>query len=163
MSAPLLELRDLVVEYALPGHGGRARAVDRVSLRIERGEALGLVGESGSGKSTLARAVVGLVRPTSGNVLLDGIDLAGLRGARAKAVRQRLSMLHQDPFASLDPRRTALQSVVEPLAIHRRFKPRERRLRFGAHSLPTRPTDPSQAHTVVDKSPGRPSPPRATQ
>jgi len=135
MSQALLELRDLVVRFPLGPRNwrGRARsmvhAVDGVSLRIERGESLGLVGESGCGKSTLARAIIGLVRPDSGSILLDGQALHALRGQAARLARRRIQMLHQDPYASLDPRRTALQSVVEPLAIQRLFKPRQRRLR----------------------------------
>ena len=135
MSRALLELRELSVQFPLGPRGwsGRprahARAVDAVTLSIERGESLGLVGESGCGKSSLARAILGLVKPTSGAVLLEGVDLSTLRGQEARAQRRRIQMLHQDPYASLDPRRTALESVVEPLSIQRMFKPRARRLR----------------------------------
>ena len=135
MSAPLLEVRSLSVAFPRGPRGflGRGRqvlhAVSECSLTVDRGQSLGLVGESGSGKSTLARAIVGLVKPAAGAVLLDGVDLAALRGSARKAARGRVQMLHQDPFASLDPRRTALESVIEPLAIHRRFTRRERQLR----------------------------------
>jgi oligopeptide/dipeptide ABC transporter ATP-binding protein len=135
MSTPLLELRGLRVEFPSGGRDWRGRpreilrAVDGISLQLERGDSLGLVGESGCGKSTLARAIVGLKRPSAGEILLDGVALGSLRGRAAREQRRRIQMLHQDPFASLDPRRTALQSVIEPLAIQRMFKPRERRLR----------------------------------
>jgi oligopeptide/dipeptide ABC transporter ATP-binding protein len=135
VTGPLLELRELCVHFPrgrrpLLGLAREVlRAVDGVTLEIERGQSLGLVGESGSGKSSVARAIVGLVPIASGAVLQDGVDVRTLRGRGAREARARVLMLHQDPYASLDPRRTALESVVEPLAIHRRFKPRERRLR----------------------------------
>jgi oligopeptide/dipeptide ABC transporter ATP-binding protein len=118
------------------------RAVDGVSFELERGESLALVGESGSGKSTLARLAVGLLRPTSGRVLLDGADLAGLRPAESRAVRRRVQMVFQDPYSSLDPRQTVRAIVEEPLVIHRAGKPRERRVRvlelLDAVGLPAR-------------------------
>ncbi|HTF89032.1 MAG TPA: ABC transporter ATP-binding protein [Planctomycetota bacterium] len=135
MSPPLLELRKLSVHFALGPRSwtGKPRtmvhAVDDLSLTLERGESLGLVGESGCGKSTVARAIQGLVKPVSGAVLLDGVELGKLRGRAAREARRRVQMLHQDPYSSLDPRRTALESVVEPLSIQGMFKPRERRLR----------------------------------
>ncbi len=135
MNPPLLEVRDLCVRFPIGRRDWRGRAqahanaVAEVSLSIERGEALGLVGESGSGKSSVARAILGLTPIASGRVLLDGVDLSALGRRDVRAKRRSLQMLHQDPFASLDPRRTAIESVVEPLAIHRMLKPRERRLR----------------------------------
>jgi oligopeptide/dipeptide ABC transporter ATP-binding protein len=135
VSPALLETRELCVEFAARGHSwpGKRRApvqaVMDFSLSIERGESLGLVGESGCGKSSVARAIQGLVRPSSGSILLEGVELGGLHGRAAREQRRRVQMLHQDPYSSLDPRRTALESVVEPLAIQRMFKPRERRLR----------------------------------
>ena len=135
MSPALLELRRLSVRFKSGPRslGGTSRplvkAVEDLSLTLERGEALGLVGESGCGKSSVARAIQGLVRPASGSILLEGVDLGSLRGNSLRAQRRRVQMLHQDPYSSLDPRRTALESVVEPLALHGLFKPRARRLR----------------------------------
>ncbi len=135
MSPALLEVRELCVRFASGPRSwtGKARgsvsAVDEVSFSIARGESLGLVGESGSGKSTIARAIMGLAQIASGTLLLNGVEMDSLRGASARAARRSVQMLHQDPFASLDPRRTALESIVEPLGIQRMFKPRERRLR----------------------------------
>lgn len=108
----LLEARDLVKEY------GSVRVVDCVSLTLRRGETLGLVGESGSGKSTVARMVLRLIEPTSGSVHFDGIDLLAARPRELRALRQRISMVFQDPYAALDPRMTVRQTLAEPFAIH---------------------------------------------
>mgnify|MGYP001811804443 CR=1 FL=1 len=116
MSTPLLEARDLRVHFPVDG-GAVVRAVDGVSFTVERGRTLGLVGESGSGKSTIGLSILGLERPTDGQVLLDGVELdfsrAGLRELRTKA-----TMVFQDPNASLNPRRSVGASVREPLEIH---------------------------------------------
>ena len=130
MSGPLLEARDLQVHFPVPG-GGTVRAVDAVSFAVERGETLGLVGESGSGKSTIGLSILGLERPTGGQVLLDGAELdfsrAGLRELRTKA-----TMVFQDPNASLNPRRSVGASVREPLEIHGLHKGGEaRKARVG--------------------------------
>jgi len=106
---PALEVRDLVIEYR---HG--VRAVDGVNLRVEPGQTLGVVGESGSGKSSVARAILGLTKPSSGVILLEGEDLAA-GGRGAGRTRRRVQMVFQDPFASLNPRLTigsALQEVI---------------------------------------------------
>ncbi|WP_328808022.1 ATP-binding cassette domain-containing protein [Nonomuraea antri] len=98
------------------GHGSRAHlALDDVSLAVAPGRTLGLVGESGSGKSTLARAVVGLVRPRSGRILLDGADLGGLRRSELTRARRRVQLISQDPYASLNPRMTVGQAVAEAI------------------------------------------------
>ncbi|MFO1199823.1 MAG: oligopeptide/dipeptide ABC transporter ATP-binding protein [Burkholderiaceae bacterium] len=93
-------------------------AVDDVSFEIARGETLALVGESGCGKSTVARMLVGLYRPTRGRILFDDQDLAGIEGARGTALRRRLQMIFQDPYASLNPRWTVADIVAEPLRVH---------------------------------------------
>ena len=95
------------------------RAVDGVDLEIRRGETLGLVGESGCGKSTLGNALLRLVEPTAGTVELDGTELTALRRRQMRAVRRRAVMVFQDPYASLDPRRTVGDAVAEPLLVHR--------------------------------------------
>nr|BFE78592.1 hypothetical protein GCM10020093_011930 [Planobispora longispora] len=107
------------------GHGSRAHvALDDVSVGVAEGTTLGLVGESGSGKSTLAKALVGLVRPRTGRILLDGADVSALRGARLAAVRRRVQMISQDPYSSLNPRMTVGQAIAEAIdprrADHRR-------------------------------------------
>ncbi|MBL8859417.1 MAG: ATP-binding cassette domain-containing protein [Planctomycetes bacterium] len=105
------------------------QAVADVSFELERGSALGLVGESGSGKSTTARMIAGLLAPTSGSIRLDGVELAGAAEAVWRPQRRRLQMIFQDPYASLDPRRTVGATVIEPMIVQRLGKPRERRVR----------------------------------
>jgi oligopeptide/dipeptide ABC transporter ATP-binding protein len=120
--APVLSVEDLRVEYRLRAQAGRAKlvstAVDGVSLQVYPGETLAIVGESGSGKTSLANAVMRLVGTSSGRIIFEGTDLGPLRGKALRAVRPRLQMIFQDPFESLDPRRTVLDTVREPLVIH---------------------------------------------
>lgn len=120
-SGPVVEVIDLHVHFAARRWRDRrspVRAVDGVSLTIDRGEIVALVGESGCGKSTIAQAIMRLVPPTSGQVLSHGVDVTGLRGRALRAARQRFQMIFQDPFGSLDPRQTVFEAVVEPLLIH---------------------------------------------
>lgn len=123
MTEPMLEVRDLVKHYPvrnglLRRSAGAVKAVDGVSLTLEQGRTLGLVGESGSGKSTLARVLVGIERPTSGNVLVDGEDVARLSRAGRKQLRRDVQMVFQDPYTSLNPRMSVGEIVGEPFAIH---------------------------------------------
>jgi peptide/nickel transport system ATP-binding protein len=95
------------------------KAVDGVSFTIRRGETFSLVGESGCGKTTVARCVVGLYRPTAGNIIFDGVDLGRLKRRKAMApVRRRMQMIFQDPYASLNPRWRVKKIVAEPLVTH---------------------------------------------
>lgn len=115
-----LQLRDLTVRL---GTGSNAlTAVEGVDLDVPAGRAVGLVGESGSGKSTLARAVVGLIRPSRGQVMLDGEDVTGLR---KRSVRRRVQLIFQDPYASLNPRMTVAEALGEAIRAHRRVGRRE--------------------------------------
>ena len=114
MSA-LLSVRDLHVHF---GRRDPVRAVDGVSIDVARGEILGIVGESGSGKSTLAQALLRLVPATSGEVVFDGTDVMALRPRALRALRRRIAIVFQDPFASLNPRLTVGRSIAEPLEIH---------------------------------------------
>jgi peptide/nickel transport system ATP-binding protein len=93
------------------------QALEGVSFTLQRGRSLGVVGESGSGKSTLARLVMALEAPSAGQVLLDGQDLHALDAAALRRARAGFQMVFQDPYGSLDPRRTVLQTVAEPLAV----------------------------------------------
>ncbi|MBQ1049036.1 ATP-binding cassette domain-containing protein [Micromonospora sp. C51] len=111
------ELDDLAVWFPTPA--GVVRAVDGVSLRVRRGETLGLVGESGSGKSTTGLALLRLVDPTSGTVRVGGEDVTRWSRRRLRALRRRVAMVFQDPQASLDPRLTIGASIAEPLIVHR--------------------------------------------
>ncbi|TDD21990.1 ATP-binding cassette domain-containing protein [Nonomuraea diastatica] len=132
MSGPLLEVRDLVVEYATAG--GRFRAVDGVGFSVGRAGSLAIVGESGCGKSTIARALVRLLTPTSGEVLLDGQDLARMPERRLRPIRSRIQMVFQDPYGSLDPRMPAVDTVGEPLKL-RGVRSRAEREREAARLL----------------------------
>jgi oligopeptide/dipeptide ABC transporter ATP-binding protein len=93
----------------------RHQILHDVSLDLVQGRTVGLVGESGSGKSTLARVFTGLLRPSAGRVLLDGDDLAGLKGRRLQNVRRRVQLIPQDPYASLDPRMTVGATIAEAI------------------------------------------------
>jgi len=120
---PLLEVKDLVKHYAVRGgvlrrQIGTVHAVDGVSFSLGVGETLGLVGESGCGKSTVARTVLRLVEPTSGQIRLDGTDIAPLSKSELRPVRRSMQIVFQDPFASLNPRMTAGDIVGEPLSVH---------------------------------------------
>ncbi len=133
MSA-LLEVRELKKHF--PVRGGllrrvvaQVKAVDGVSFTLEPGRTLGLVGESGCGKTTLGRAILRLQRPTGGQVLLEGQDLGALSEAELVAMRRRMQIIFQDPFASLSPRRTVGQIIREPLDVHGIGTPEERRRR----------------------------------
>jgi peptide/nickel transport system ATP-binding protein len=132
--ATLLQVDDLVKHYRLPrerllGPAPLVRALEGVSFGLDRGRSLGVVGESGSGKSTLARLVMALESPTAGQVRLDGQDLGALAPTALRAARDKLQMVFQDPYGSLDPRRTVLQTVAEPLRMLHRTPPAEQRER----------------------------------
>jgi peptide/nickel transport system ATP-binding protein/oligopeptide transport system ATP-binding protein len=94
------------------------KAVDDVSFRIEKGKTLGLVGESGCGKTTVGRLILRLIKPTSGSVLFDGIDLLSLKKRELRKIRPRMQMIFQDPDSSLDPRMKIGTSIAEPLKVH---------------------------------------------
>jgi peptide/nickel transport system ATP-binding protein len=93
--------------------------VDHISLSISAGETLGLVGESGSGKTTVARMILGLIRPTSGSVRIDGVDLAHATQSEMRRIRSQMQPVFQDPFAALNPRMKVLEIITEPWVIHR--------------------------------------------
>jgi len=98
---------------------GAIRAVDGVTFDIYRGETLGLVGESGCGKTTTGRTILQLYRPTAGRVIFDGIDLTAVKGGELRRTRQRIQMIFQDPYASLNPRMTIARIISEPLRTHK--------------------------------------------
>ncbi len=104
---------------------GAVHAVDGVSFDIKRGETLGLVGESGCGKSTTGRAILQLYRPTSGQVIFDGVNLIDVKGEELRKMRRKMQMIFQDPYASLNPRMTVADIVGEPLMVHNVANARE--------------------------------------
>jgi oligopeptide/dipeptide ABC transporter ATP-binding protein len=119
----ILDVRDLNTHFTVggglfTGEGDVVRAVDGVTFDVRRGEIFGLVGESGSGKTTLGRTILGLVPATSGSILYGGRDLATLDEKAFRPLRRRLSMIFQDPNASLNPAMTIAQGVGHPLRIH---------------------------------------------
>ena len=99
---------------------GTVKAVDGVSFRLKQGDILGLVGESGCGKTTLSRAILRLIPPTGGRVVLNGRDLAKLSRSELRAMRPDAQMIFQDPYASLNPRMTVFDAIAEPLLAHGR-------------------------------------------
>ncbi|HEY8718164.1 ATP-binding cassette domain-containing protein [Pengzhenrongella sp.] len=115
MSATLLSVENLVVDYQV----GREthRAVDDVSFEIATGQTLAMVGESGCGKSTIAKALVRLITPTSGRIVLNGVDLAAMKERELRPLRSRIQMVFQDPYGSLDPHLNAQEIVGEPLRL----------------------------------------------
>jgi oligopeptide transport system ATP-binding protein len=129
---PLLEVRNLAVHFpfrrGLFGEHGVIRAVDGVSFTIRPGETLGLVGESGCGKTTTARAIIGLIRPTAGEVRLAGTRIDGLSPREMFPHRRDVQMIFQDPYASLNPRMTVRTIVQEPMDIFGLHDPRDRQL-----------------------------------
>ncbi len=122
----LIEVRDLVKEFPIKGSYltrrralGAVHAVDGVSFDVHRGETFGIVGESGCGKSTTARLLMRLLVPTSGSVRFEGREIAGLKGGEIKPLRREMQMIFQDPYSSLNPRRTVGTIIGEPFVIHK--------------------------------------------
>lgn len=113
----LLDVRNLKKYFKTPK--GMLHAVDDVSFTIERGKTLGLVGESGCGKSTTGRAILRLLEPTAGEVIFDGIDVLDLSKEKMRKMRKNMQIIFQDPFSSLDPRKTISETIGEPLKLNK--------------------------------------------
>src|SRR5690606_7407564 len=123
-STPQLVVKDLRKQFDLTrsvagrllGRHQYLKAIDGIDIEIARGTTFSLVGESGCGKSTVARCIVGIYKPTSGQVLFDGADIAQMRGRKVMLpVRRRMQMIFQDPYASLNPRWRVSQIIAEPI------------------------------------------------
>ncbi len=126
MTAPLLEVENLTKYFTLnkdlvsriAGKTKTLKAVDDISFQVRAGETLGLVGESGCGKSTTGRLITRLVEPTSGKIRLKGEDLLAFDSTRMRAVRKDVQLVFQDPYSSLNPRKTVMQILARPLEVH---------------------------------------------
>ncbi len=114
----LLEATDLKVTFRAPG-GRKLHAVDTISIGVRPRETVGLVGESGSGKSTVALTLMRAHEPEGGRIVFDGLDVTHLRERDLRPIRQKLQMVFQDPYSSLDPRMSVRRIVAEPLKAHR--------------------------------------------
>ena len=134
MAEAILTATDLVKHYPIKGGVlrrtvGHVKAVDGVSFELHRGETLGIVGESGCGKSTLGRLLMRLEEPTSGSVVFDGVDMYAQRGRTMRRLRRDIQIVFQDPYTSLNPRKTVGDIVGEPFDIHPDVVPRKGRRR----------------------------------
>ncbi|MFO7707437.1 MAG: dipeptide ABC transporter ATP-binding protein [Desulfobacterales bacterium] len=123
LSAPLVDARNIVKHYPILGgvwlrQTGAVKAVDGVSLTIGYGETVGLVGESGCGKTTFGRTILRLEEPTSGEIFFQGRSIMGLSRNQMQALRREMQIIFQDPFSSLNPRKTVGQIIGEPLLVH---------------------------------------------
>src|SRR5437588_3120384 len=122
--SPLIEVRDLRKHFpitrgiVIQRQIGAVKAVDGLTFDVRQGETLGLVGETGCGKSTTARLLVRLLDPTSGSVMFEGEDIAKRKGERLKALHREMQMIFQDPYSSLNPRKTVGSIIADPFVIH---------------------------------------------
>lgn len=114
---PLLEVRNLKKYFSTAK--GLLHAVDDISFSIDRGKTLGMVGESGCGKSTTGRAILRIIEPTAGRILFEGQDVGVLTKEQMRKKRTQMQMIFQDPFSSLNPRKTVSETIGEPLKLHR--------------------------------------------
>jgi oligopeptide transport system ATP-binding protein len=136
MDRTLLEVKNLKKYFPVRGGifsktVGQVYAVDGVSFYLNKGESLGLVGESGCGKSTTARAILRLIEPTEGEILFEGKDVCKLDHGEMRSIRRDMQIVFQDPYASLDPRRTVEQIIGEPLDVFQVSTKKERKDRIA--------------------------------
>jgi len=122
----LLEVRNLKKYFQTSR--GMLHAVDDISFSIKKGETLGLVGESGCGKSTTGRAILRLLEPTDGKIIFDGVDIGSLSKEAMRAMRHDMQIIFQDPYSSLDPRKSVSQIIEEPLKINKVYPSKKERL-----------------------------------
>ena len=132
MGEPVMVAEDMVIEYPKRGRTPAFRAVDGVSLTIDKGEVVGLVGESGSGKTTIGRAVVGLLPVTGGKLEIAGLDMVGASHKDLMPLRKQIGIVFQDPGSSLNPRLPIGESIGEPLMLHTGIKGKDLSARVEA-------------------------------
>lgn len=120
---PIVEVKGLKKYFTTPR--GVLHAVDDVNLTIERGKTLGVVGESGCGKSTLGRTIIHLLESTEGQIFLNGKDVTHVKGKALREVREKMQIIFQDPYSSLDPRKSIDAIIREPLVVSKRYKKNE--------------------------------------
>ena len=147
----LLQVRDLKKYFEIKrgffwGEPAKVHAVDGVSFDLLRGETLGLVGESGCGKSTTGRLILRLIEPTAGEVLFEGTSIFKAGKSEMRALRQRMQIIFQDPYSSLNPRMTVEQIVGEGIVIHKLCKTRHERRERVADLLKKVGLSPEQMH-----------------
>ncbi|MFA7138915.1 MAG: ATP-binding cassette domain-containing protein, partial [Bacteroidales bacterium] len=123
---PILKVKNLKKYFNVSK--GLLHAVDNVSFEIYDGQTLGVVGESGCGKSTLGRCILRLIEPTDGEIIFDGKNIRELSNKDMRYMRRQMQIIFQDPFSSLDPRKTVGEAIEEPLLINKIIKVREERL-----------------------------------
>ena len=112
---------------SLRGKKSVVKAVDDISFDVKIGETFGIVGESGCGKSTMGKSVIRLIEPTEGKVILDGQDFTSLKGKELQEARDKIKLIFQDPYASLNPRMTVKDIIAEPIDIAKCYKTKEER------------------------------------
>lgn len=122
MSTPLLEVQHLKKYFDTPK--GVLHAVDDVSFKIEKGKTMGVVGESGCGKSTLGRTIIHLLESTDGKIIFNGRDITHLNRKEIHEINEKMQIVFQDPYSSLNPRQTVEEVISEPLKLSKRFKTR---------------------------------------
>jgi len=118
-NTPLIETRDLKKYFKV--NGGQLHAVDGINLKIFEGKTLGVVGESGCGKTTLGRTILKLLEPTSGDILYDGTSIVGYDRDQMREMRKSMQIIFQDPYASIDPRMTVIESIAEFMMVHKKY------------------------------------------
>ena len=125
MSTPLLDVKNLKKYFKTPK--GLLHAVDDVTFTIDAGKTLGIVGESGCGKTTAGRAILRLIEPTGGEINFDGTDIVKLKKKELLQMRRHMQLIFQDPFSSLNPRKTILQTIEEPIILAKLIPDKDKR------------------------------------
>lgn len=131
---PLIETFDLK-KYFKVGDKSYLHAVDGINMKVYPGETIGVVGESGCGKSTLGRTILRLIEPTSGQILYNGEDITKLNARQMKRMRQELQIIFQDPYASLDPRKSVIEIIAEYMIINRTLPTKREIYNRAAHLM----------------------------